>query len=521
MIDNLTKGKDTTQKLYSGIKKVADAVGGTMGTGGHNALIEVIESPGTMTTNDGFTIASSIVLADPIEDMGRKILLEAISRANKQSGDGSSTTTVLTAAIIEEGMKQTGISPIQLKKELEACLPLIEASINTQKKEITVDEVGQVATISAEDEGIGARIQEIYKLIGKEGIIHWDISKSFEDNYTIGSGITIDGAGFVSPYMADLDEKTAAFQNVARWNNPKILLTKQKITSAADFNGLFESLFNQGIKEVVVFCDEYEANVVADLIRTRAVRGFKTLLVKMPVLWKDWWYEDLHYATGATIIDPLTGLSFKDMKIEHLGTVEHITVDKDNTYLDGIKDVSGRVKDLLDDNTDDSKIRASRLNTKTARYFVGAASDSALSYRRLKVEDAISASWQALHHGIVAGGGSALVMATDALPDTSGGMILKQALLSPARQIANNAGHLGLAIGADYKYGRGFDSKTGEFVDMFERGIVDPANIVLNSIRNAISVAASVLTCSVIVQFPRPDIADQLIQTILSKNMPQ
>lgn len=556
MKDNLFK-QDGRERMMRGITRCAEVIGGTMGSAGHNAIIECIERPGTFTTNDGITILESINFADPLEDMGRKILLEAVSRANKQSGDGSSTTTVLCAAIIEEAMKyinsycptckatpekvpsndmrgwfnrcpkcgdelKSQISPMGLKKSLEEYVPIIEESINKQKKAITVDEVSQVATISSEDEKIGSLIQEIYQQIGKSGIIHWDVSKTFEDHYTIGKGITIDGAGFASPYMADLDEKTGAFSSTARWNNPKILITKQKITSATDFNDLFQALFTKEIKEVVVFCDEYEGNLIPDLIRTRALRGFKTLLVKMPTLWKDWWYEDLAKATGATVIDPNAGTSFKLMTLEHLGTCEHITVDKDNTYLDGIKDVSEHIKSLEVEATEDTLLRASRLNTKTARYFVGAPSDSALSYKRLKVEDAIAAAYQALNHGVVAGGGSALITALDELPDTIGGNILKEALKAPARQIAANAGHPDMDIDDGYRFGRGFNTKTGEFVEsMFEAGIVNPAQIEINAVRNAISVAASVLTCSVTVLLPRQDAVEQLIQAVMSRNMPQ
>lgn len=498
MKDNLYTSAETRNKLAVGIRKVADAIGGTMGSSGYNGLIEAIENPGYALTNDGITLVESIHLADPIEDMGRKVLLEAISRANKQSGDGSSTTTVLTAAIIEEGLKDTSTSPMDIKRELEACVPLIEVEVNKQKRDITVDEVGQVAAISAEDPKIGAMIQEIYKQIGIDGIIHWDISKTFEDYYTIGKGITIEGASFVSPYMADLDEKTGTLQNEARWNNPKILITKQKITSASDFNDLFESLFKRDIKEVVVFCDEYEANVVADLVRTRAVRGFKTLLIKMPVLWKDWYYEDIAKATGATVVDPVAGLTFKTVKLEHLGTVSHITVDKQNTYLDGIKDVSEYIQALEADGSDDSKLRASRLNTATARYYVGAPSESALSHRKYKVEDAISASWQALHGGIVLGGGISLANIAAKL----GNPILSVALFAPYGQIVKNMG------------------TTFTESDMEEQKIYDPAPIVINAVRNAVSVAASILTASVVVLYPRPEPADQILQAILTKNRP-
>jgi chaperonin GroEL len=518
--DNYITGKEAREKMFAGIKKVANVVGGTMGTGGYNGLVEAIENPGHLLTNDGITLAQNMYLADPVEEMGRKVLLEAISRANKASGDGSSTTCVLTSAIIEEGLKHLeDNSPMDIKKSLEECLPLIEESINSQKRDITVNEVKQVATISAEDEGIGQTLQDIYQQIGKDGIVHWDISKTGKDFYTIGKGITVDGAGFVSPYMADLDEQTGQFKNIARWTRPKILITRQKIVSAGDFNDLFSALNAKDIKEVVVFCDEYEANVVADLVRTRAVRGFKALLVKMPTLWKDWWYEDLAKATGATIIDPNAGISMKMAKIEHLGTCENIVVDKENSYLDGIQDVTEHVKTLEEEGSDDSKLRASRLNTKTARYFVGAGSDSALSYRRLKVEDAISASWQALQNGVVAGGGVTLLQVAQKLPNSLGGIILGKALMSPAKQIVNNIG-TDLSFNGMGKDNKGINTKTGELVDMFEAGIIDPANVTLNSVRNALSVASAILTTNVIIQLPRPDITEQLVHSIMSKNQP-
>lgn len=505
MKDNLYTGKEVREKLYAGIKKVSDAVGSTMGTGGSNAVIEAMESPGHYVTNDGYSIANSIRLADPVENMGKNILLEAINRANKASGDGSSTTCVLTSSIIEQGITLLSkASAMDVKNSLEACIPLIEQSLAAQTREITVEEVGKVATVSAEDAQIGATIQEIYEKIGKEGIIHWDISKTYEDHYDIGSGITINGAGFASPYMSDLDEKTGQFLNVALWNNPKILITKQKITSAADFNDLFQALFNKEIKEVVVFCDEYEAPVVGDLIRTRAVRGFKTLLIKMPVLWKDQWYEDLAHVTGATVIDPNAGISFKTLKFEHLGTVEHIKVTKDDTFLDGIADISRHVAVLEEEATDDSKLRASRLNTKTARYYVGAHSDSALAYRRLKVEDAISSAWQALHGGIVAGGGVALNCVAAQMPDTPGGNILKVALVSPMKTIMANVGIKELDL-KEKTWHHGLDTRTGSIVDMFEAGICDPANVVRNACKQAISVAASILTAETMVILPRED----------------
>lgn len=488
-------------KLMSGIRKCAEAVGSTMGTGGSNSLIEAMQMPGHLATNDGATVLESIRLADPIEEMGRKILLEAVSRANKNSGDGSSTTCVLTEAILKEGQSFLAeTSPMEIKRSLEACIPLIEESINKQKRDITVDEVGKVAAISAEDEEIGAKIQEIYQQIGKDGIIHWDVSKLPEDSYTIGQGITIDGAGFASPYMCDATESGQS-TNQIRLKNPKILVTKQKISSASDFEVIGAALFAKDIKELVVFCDEVDPLVMPDLVMTRMQRGFRFVLVKMPVLWRDQWYEDLALASGATLIDPTAGLSLRTTTMEHLGTFDHITVTKGETFIDGIQDLSNHIEELGD--TDEAKHRASRLNTKTARYFVGAHSDSALSYRRLKVEDAISAAYQALQGGIVAGGGVALLKAGWLLNPTEdvGKAVLNKALEAPMKQIAKNAG---VDIPVWKQHGNeGINTRTGELVDMFEAQITDPANVVLNAAKNAISVAASILTTNTLVLLPR------------------
>lgn len=500
--DNLYITDNARNRLIAGINKCADAVGGTMGTGGANALIEAIENPGHLATNDGATILSSIKLADPIEDMGRKILLESVSRANKQSGDGSSTTTVLTAAIINAGSQSEFKDAMRIKREMEACIPLIEESIKSQSKVIDVSDVAKVATISAEDASIGALIQEIYEQIGKDGIIHWDISKTTEDTYTIGNGITIEGAGFISPYMCDFDEKSGQLTNQARWTNPKVLITNQKITSASDFGTLFATLNNQNHKEVVIFCNEIEATVIPDLIQTRIVRGFKTIVIKMPILWQDQWYEDIALASGATIIDPSAGLTFKNMTPEHLGQFGNIVVSKDDTFIDGIKDLSEHIAKLKEENTDDSNLRASRLNTKTARLYVGAHSDSALSYKRLKVEDAISAAWQALQHGVVAGGGIALINAAESLPNTEGGLILKNALWEPFFRIMKNAG---LSTNVEVGGEQGINSLTGEVVNMFEANIIDPTSVEINACKNAISVASTILTANTVLVLPRED----------------
>ena len=496
--DNLYVGNNSRSRLVSGIKKAAQAVGSTMGTRGSNALIQVIEMPGHMATNDGATILQSIHFADPLEEMGKNILVESVSRANKQSGDGSSTTTVLTAAIIEEGMKSTE-NAIDIKRSLEACLPIVEEQIKAQSKEITVDTVAQVATISAEDEEIGNRIQDIYQQIGKDGIVYWDVSKTTEDSYSIGTGINIHDAGFLSPYMCDAND-AGQNTNQIRLKNPHILVTKQKITSAVDFEKIGAELFAKTITDLVVFADEVEPLVVPDLIKTRMMRGFRFIIVKMPTIWKDQWFEDIALATGASLVDPSAGLPMREVKMEHLGTVGDIIITKTDTYIDGIKDLSEHVQKLTDEATEEATHRASRLNTKTARYFVGAPSESALSYRRLKVEDAISAAYQALHGGIVPGAGNA--MACVVLPDTIGGRILETALLKPMLQIMDNAG---ITIKTEPEKGKGYDTRTREIVDLIEAGIVNPTNVEINAVRNAISVAATLLSAPTVVTLPQHD----------------
>lgn len=495
--DNLYLGNDARAALMRGFDKVADAVKGTLGAGGYNVLIQDFRPPYSIATNDGVSVARSILLTDPVEQMGGNLAKEIGSKSDKDGGDGTTSSITLAQAILHEGA-DVDASPMEIKRSLEACLPLIIQSIDEQTKPITVSEVGQVAAISAEDDAMGSLIQEIYEQIGADGILYTDISKTAEDYYTIGQGVKVEGAGFASPYMADVDDKGTFGKNITL-KKPKILITKQRIASALELNDIVTALYKEGTKELVIFADEVDASVVPDLIVTRAKSGFRFVLVKLPILWKDQWFEDIARMTGATIIDSTLGIGFKGFKPNYLGTCGSVTVDKNDTYFDGVADLSGLVTMLMDGD-DDSKIRAARLNTKTARLFVGAASHSALSYKRLKVEDARNAAYQALHGGVVAGGGVALLHAAFTMPNTIGGNILRTALLAPMQQIALNAGINYVDLSANSA--SGFDAKTGKVVDMFDAGIIDPARIVKNSITNAISVAAIILTTKVIVTLP-------------------
>lgn len=500
-MDNLIT--NNSQKLMSGIKKIANVVGSTMGTSGNNVLIEALERPGFYATNDGYSIANAIRFEDPNEELGRKILLEAINRANKASGDGSSTTCVLTAAILEEGTKYLGKkSPMEIKRSLDELIPVIEDSIRKQSQEISVDSVAPVATISAEDEEIGNKIQEIYQKIGKDGIIYWEASRTPDDYYTIGTGLKIDGASFVSPYMCDVDE-VGRFMNGINWKDAKVLLSKQKIISHEDLNSIMAELYNKGTRELVIFCEEIEMPVVSTLIKARIERGFKTMIVKMPILWRDEWWEDLAIASGGKVINPNAGLSLKDVKVDDLGTFGNIIVTKDDTFIDGIQDLTQHIEALLATGNENDLTRAARLNTKTARYFVGAHSESALAYRRLKVEDAINAASCALTDGVVVGGGVALLNVSRGLPNTIGGDILKASLTAPIKKIVSNAG----LQYKERKYGGtiGVDTRNGGLTDMLKYNIIDPTLVVINAVKNAIGVASSILSTNAIILYPKEE----------------
>lgn len=508
--DNLYIGDEGQQKVLNGFFKVANAVKGTLGAAGYNGLLEHPLNPGHIITNDGVSIARSIVLADPVENIGANLAKEITNRSDKEGGDGTTTAITLGQAIIAEGVKYIAdVAPMELKRQLDACLPLIEKSLDDQKKTVAPNEVKAVATISAESEEIGSMIQDIYEDIGKDGILYPDISNTFETYYTIGKGVQIKDAGLVSPYLADFNAE-GQLLNAATIKDAHILITKQKITSGSDLSKFLQSIYlrSDAVKELVIFCDEIDALAIGHLVnlKVRDQNPMKVVVVKMPVLWKDWWYEDLAKMTGATVVDTV-GLTFKGLKYEHLGHCGSVVVDKANTYLDGTLDVSEYIKELEAKGDDDSLIRVARLNTKTARLFVGARTDTELSYKRLKVEDARNAAFLAMKDGVVAGGGLALFNAAQIMPDTVGGKIMREALQVPLKQIMANAGEkdLSVHIGVDISETAGYNAKTGEVVDMFEAGIVDPASVVKSSVHNALSVAATILTSRVVVTLPQQE----------------
>jgi len=483
--DNITHG---VEKLIIGCDKVADAVKVTLGAGGSNAIIEENLPPFHRVTNDGVTIAKSINLSDPVENIGANIIKEIAERAHKESGDGTTTATVIAQILLHEDKVA---NPMGFKRELDECIPLVEKEIDKQKRDITIDEVGKVATISSESEEIGNTIQQIYKEIGKNGIIELDNSNLSDTFYEIVDGVRIK-AGYFGEY-------SCTEQGKAVYKNPQVLISKEKVSTIDEIEPIIKKLIAEGKSELVLYCEDIDVGVASRLALTHMNGKFKTHLIKAPTLWKDWIYEDLSHLLGATPVDYSNGKTFKTLQLEDLGTCDKLISTKDETRLIGTKDISEHINSLNEKGiTDDQQLlRTSWLNTKVGILKLGANSEAELSYKRLKTIDAINASKLALEDGVVCGGGLALYNIANTVPD-----YLKKALKAPLLQIIKNGGEV---ENIDEIHGSiGYNAKTNTIVDMWEANIIDPASVVKNSVISAISVAGTILTTNTVITKDKP-----------------
>lgn len=500
--------------IANGINICADAVRGTMGAKGKNVVIEQEFYPGHIITNDGATIIDNIVLEDPLEKRGQALIKEATDRSNKNAGDGSTTTVVLLDAILKGGIA-SGATGLDLKHSLDECVPLIEKSIDEQKRKITPDEVKAVAKIAGESEELGKTLAEIYQFIGRDGIIHLEASGTYDTTFSLIDGVRFFDTGYLSPFMVHDPEavKDGKKESKAIYENPTILVTKRKIQTLNDINPLLERLQEEGKKDLVIFTDDMDSGVASIMVDAHRNHVLNVLIIKAPVLWKNFVFEDFAKVVGATIVEDASGITFKNLPLTALGTCAKIVVDKDETTVIGIADISDHIQSLREIGDNDSLLRLSWLTTKTAILKLGANSESELSYLRLKAEDAINASRLALQDGIVAGGGIALLNAIKALPQTIGGKILKEALESPLRQILENAGKKSVDeslptanhfdLNSQYFGGtKGYDAHTEQYVDMFDAGIVDAAKVTKQAVRNAIGIASIVLSTSIALSLP-------------------
>lgn len=512
--DNVIIGTKATKSLLNGIKSATDAIRLSYGAKGINAIIEQEFYPWHIVANDCETILQSIQVNDKYEKVGLDLLKELSSKAHKDSGDGRKTTCIIGEEIIQRGY-QSGVLGIQLKQELDELIPIIELKIDAQKKKITEKEVYKVASIAGESEELGRILGDIYQKIGKDGIIIPEGSGTYSTSWNFIEGIRFVDTGYLSPYMVHDEEAVKENRKETRavYNNPTILVTKRKIEHLDQINPLLESLNNKGKKDLIIFTDDMDSGVASILVKAHKEHVVNILVIKAPVLWKNYIFEDFAKVTGSTIVEDSSGINFKNLKMEHLGTCSRITVDKDETTIVGGKDISEHINELKSVGDTDSLLRLSWLTTKTCILRLGANNESELSYKRLKCYDAINASRLALRDGIVCGGGVALLNASKGLPDTTAGRIVSLALEEPLKQILRNSG---LVIadkpknpkgsiyihGKDFEKGNGYDIKSGQFVNMYKAGIVDASAVVKNAVRNAISLASTVLTGRILIRLP-------------------
>lgn len=499
--DNVLTKEEARAKLIAGANKVADAVKLTLGAAGANGILQSPLQPFHEITNDGVSIAQSIHLTDPYENMGANLMKEIASRADKESADGTTTAVTVAQAIINEGSKVEA-PPMEIMRSLNELLPLIEKSINEQKREITVDEIGKVGTISGESEELGRLLQEIYQKVGKEGIVELDGSGLPSTFYEIIDGVRFRNMGYMGDYCLTEPGK-------AVYDNIKVLVSKEKVENEDQLVHIINGLIGKEIYQLVLLCEDIDLKLASRIALTHMNGKFKMLLLKPPTLFKDWYFEDFAKITGATPIDIKNGKTFKSVALTDLGTCQKIIVSKNETRILGYKEITDHIASIKGGVKDDENLnmRLAWLQTKAAILKIGANSETELSYKKKKAIDAISACHLALEDGVVVGGGIALANTARKLPDTVGGKILRTALLAPLNQIIFNAGK----DGKDFEKGAmgghmGFNAKTGEVVDMWEAKIIDPAKVVKNAIRIAISVASTTLTTQIVVKLPEKPI---------------
>ncbi len=515
MAKEIFYGEDARRKLQAGVDQLADTVKITLGPKGRNVLIsKSFGSP--LITNDGVTIAKEIELKDPVENMGAQVVKEVASKTNDVAGDGTTTATLIAQSIIREGFKNVaaGANPMELKKGIQGAVDVAVDEISKIARKVeTQESIAQVASVSAADEEIGVLIAEAMEKVGKDGVITVEESKSLGTTLEVVEGMQFD-RGYLSAYMVSDTEKMEA-----NLENPLILITDKKITNIQDLVPILEQVMKQG-RKLLIIAEDVEGEALATLVVNKLRGVIDVVAVKAPGYGerRKAMLEDIAILTGATVIASDLGYELKEITMDMLGTASTVKVDKDNTVIvGGIGDkeaVKARVNSLksqIEETTsefDKEKLqeRLAKLAGGVAVIKVGAATETELKERKLRIEDALNATKAAVEEGIVAGGGVALVNtipAVSAYVDSlagdvrTGAAIIKRALEEPVRQIAENAGLEGSVVVAEVKTrdkGVGFNAATEEYVDMIAAGIVDPAKVTRSALQNAASASAMLLT---------------------------
>ncbi len=515
MAKEIFYGEDARRKLQSGVDQLANTVKITLGPKGRNVLInKSFGSP--LITNDGVTIAKEIELEDAVENMGAQIVKEVASKTNDVAGYGTTTATLLTQIIIKEGFKNVaaGANPMELKKGIQGAVDVAVEEIGKIAKPVeTKESIAQVAAVSAADEKIGELIAEAMEKVGKDGVITVEESKSLGTTLEVVEGMQFD-RGYLSAYMVSDTEKMEA--NI---ENPLILITDKKITNIQELVPILEQIMQQG-RKLLIIAEDVEGDALANLVVNKLRGVIDVVAVKAPGYGerRKAMLEDIAILTGGTVIASDLGYELKEVTVDMLGNASTVKVDKDNTVIVGgsgdkaeVKARVNSIKSQIEETTsefDKEKLqeRLAKLAGGVAVIKVGAATETELKERKLRIEDALNATKAAVEEGIVAGGGAALVNAIPALKDyvstlagdvKTGAAIIIRALEEPVRQIAENAGMEGSVVVAEVKKsqaGVGFNAATEEYVDMIDAGIVDPAKVTRSALQNAASASAMLLT---------------------------
>lgn len=491
----------------------------TMGPLGVNVCIEIDEFPYSMSTDDGATCIEYMDFTDPLEKQGLGYMKEAAIRSNTNSKDGSTATFGILSSMLNLGAMATE-KEIVIKKSIDELLLFIDQEIDKQTRQITIEEVEKVAAIAGKSAEKGRILAEIYKEIGRDGIIYPQCNfTSDKTTYHITTGIKFKNTGMLSEFMVHDEDaiKENRKERKAIYHNPMVLVTKRKLSTIADINPLLATLEAQNKKDLVIFTDDMDSGLASILIDAHKSKAINICIIKAPVVFKNSVFEDFALCTGSTVVEDASGLTFKNLPISALGTCGTIEVDSENTVLVGINDISDHIEQLKLKDDVESKMRLCWLTPKTAILEIGGLSETDLSYHRLKYDDAIGSSQSALQHGIVAGGGLPLYNIAQTLPDTVGGKILKEAIMTPFKQLCENSG-----ITPDYeKVGSemGYDLVTGEVVNMFNEGLVDSAWVIKNEVRNAVGIASTAITTPFLITKPEKTVEQLTLETMKGKGM--
>ena len=507
-------GEEARRAMQSGVDKLANTVKVTLGPKGRNVILDKkFGSP--LITNDGVSIAREIELEDPYENMGAQLVKEVATKTNDVAGDGTTTATLLAQAIIREGLKHVtaGANPILIRNGIRKAVDVaVEEIKNISKPVAGKEDIARVAAISAADEEIGTLISDAMEKVGNEGVITVEESKSMGTELDVVEGMQFD-RGYVSPYMATDTEKMEALLD-----NPLILITDKKISNIQEILPILEQIVQNG-KKLLIIAEDVEGEAMATLVVNKLRGTFNCVAVKAPGFGdrRKEMLQDIAILTGGEVISEELGRDLKEVTLDMLGQAESVKVTKENTTIVNgkgekslIQERIGQIKAQIEETSsefDKEKLqeRLAKLSGGVAVIKVGAATETELKERKLRIEDALAATKAAVEEGIVPGGGTAYVNVinkvaelTSEVTDTQVGInIIVKALEEPMRQIAINAGLEGSVIIEKVKYseaGIGYDALNDKYVNMLQTGIVDPTKVTRSALQNAASVASTFLT---------------------------